>query len=105
MPDTTSPSVPCERIDDLPLLVARFCAQLERRYGLEDLNVDAEAIRWLQGQPWPGNVRQLRHVLERTVLLADAPRIDARSLAVEVSLQAMTHRFVEQDGGPAGGHG
>jgi len=57
---------------------------------MESLVVDDAAIRWLQAQPWPGNIRQLRHVLERTVLLADAPRLRAKDFERTIDMEPST---------------
>ena len=68
-------------------LVRYFLARLERLYGRPDLRVDDEALHWLQQLPWPGNVRQLKQLLERTVLLADTDPLGVidfeRTLAME----------------------
>jgi two-component system NtrC family response regulator len=58
-----------ERPDDVPLLVSRFLGQVAQVYGREQIAIDPKALRWLQGLPWPGNVRQLRQWLERAVLV------------------------------------
>ena len=67
-----------ERRDDVPLLAARFVHTLALMYGRESLSIAPEARRWLQSQPWPGNVRQLRQWIERAVLVSshDDLRID-----------------------------
>jgi DNA-binding NtrC family response regulator len=59
-----------ERRSDIPLLVRHFVAQAARDYGLGAATVNDQALDWLCAQPWPGNVRQLRQVLERTLLLS-----------------------------------
>jgi two-component system, NtrC family, response regulator len=58
-----------ERRDDIPLLAARFLQTLAETYGRDDLSMSTGAVRWLQGLSWPGNVRQLRQWIERTVLV------------------------------------
>lgn len=79
-----------DRPGDVVHLVRFFSAQLERMYGLTDLVVEDPAIRWLAGLPWPGNVRQLRHVLERTVLLADRPRLGIRDFERTLAMEQPT---------------
>jgi two-component system NtrC family response regulator len=69
-----------ERRGDIPLLAAHFLAQAAAAYDRPDAAFDPGAVDWLQRQPWPGNVRQLRHVVERTVLLSSTPRIEARHI-------------------------
>ena len=54
-----------ERRDDIPVLAARFLQTVGEVYRREGLAMSAAAVRWLQGLPWPGNVRQLRQWIER----------------------------------------
>ncbi|MFM9827417.1 MAG: sigma-54-dependent transcriptional regulator [Sphingomonas sp.] len=65
----------CERREDIPALVAHFVAHYaaERRVPTPEIAPDAMVA--LQSYEWPGNVRQLRNVVERTVILAPGDRI------------------------------
>ena len=58
-----------ERRDDIPHLAGRFVQTLAQLYGRDRLTIAPDARRWLQSQPWPGNVRQLRQWIERAVLV------------------------------------
>ena len=62
-----------DRIDDIPVLVAHFAAQVSELNGWKSKPFDKAAIEELQRYPWPGNVRELRNVVERLLLLADGP--------------------------------
>jgi len=64
-----------ERREDIPDLVLHFAARYaaERRVGNPEISGDANAA--LQAFDWPGNVRQLRNVVERTIILAPGDRI------------------------------
>ncbi|MFH0947226.1 MAG: sigma-54 dependent transcriptional regulator, partial [Planctomycetota bacterium] len=54
------------RPEDIPLLVAYFLDEFRTRFGTPGLlRIDAEALRLLADQPWPRNIRQLRHAVER----------------------------------------
>jgi DNA-binding NtrC family response regulator len=76
-----------ERRDDIPLL-ARFCVnKYNSRYNREVKLMDS-GVREFQNFTWPGNVRQLQHVVERLVILSD--RIDSE--AVLDALTAMDSR-------------
>jgi two-component system, NtrC family, response regulator len=59
-----------DRRDDIPLLATRFLQTLAQVYGRDALSIGNEGRRWLQAQPWPGNVRQLRQWIERAVLVS-----------------------------------
>ena len=43
--------------------------------------LSAGAVRWLEAQPWPGNVRQLRHLIERAVLVSGRASLEAEDFA------------------------
>jgi two-component system nitrogen regulation response regulator NtrX len=64
-----------ERRDDIPALADHFFARYARELGAEVPEVSAEAMAALQAYDWPGNVRQLRNVVERTVILAPRERL------------------------------
>ena len=58
-----------ERREDIPALTAFFVDRIAKASGLPKRPLSAEAIAALQACPWPGNVRQLRNVIERTLIL------------------------------------
>ncbi|PSS57843.1 sigma-54-dependent Fis family transcriptional regulator [Pseudomonas sp. BBP2017] len=64
-----------ERLDDLPALSEAILEELASQHELDD---EAQAL--LARHAWPGNIRELRNVLERATLLADQPRLGARDL-------------------------
>lgn len=59
-----------ERPGDIPLLVTYFVNNLKTIYGRPDLRVSRLAQKWLKNLSLPGNIRQLKNVVERTVLLS-----------------------------------
>ncbi|MBU2278990.1 MAG: sigma-54 dependent transcriptional regulator [Gammaproteobacteria bacterium] len=61
-----------ERRSDIPLLAKKLLQQLARDYQLPGIQLSTAASDWLYAQPWPGNIRQLKQTLERTLLLASA---------------------------------
>lgn len=70
-------SVPslADRREDIPGLVDHFFARYANDLGLSPPDVSLEAMAALQSYEWPGNVRQLRNVVERTVILAPRERL------------------------------
>jgi two-component system NtrC family response regulator len=58
-----------ERRSDIPLLAAHIIGHVATMYGLDPVTLTPQALEWLTAQPWPGNIRQLKQTLERTVLL------------------------------------
>lgn len=61
-----------ERIEDIPLLVAHFAEQICGEQGIAVKTFDDGAIKALQDKQWTGNIRQLRNVVERLIILAGA---------------------------------
>ena len=64
-----------ERRDDIPALAAHFFARYAREQGISPPEVGFEAMAALQAYDWPGNVRQVRNVIERTIILAPRERL------------------------------
>ncbi|MEZ4394887.1 MAG: sigma-54 dependent transcriptional regulator [Polyangiales bacterium] len=60
-----------ERREDIAPLARHLVAELAGALGLPPPELSPEALATLEGMPWPGNVRQLRNVLERAVILSD----------------------------------
>ena len=59
-----------DRLEDIPLLVDYFAEQICAEQGIALKTFDKEAIKALQGKNWTGNIRQLRNVVERLIILA-----------------------------------
>jgi DNA-binding NtrC family response regulator len=59
-----------ERMEDIPVLVEAFLVQICEEYGIPLKRICPDAIKELQSISWPGNVRQLRNVIERLVILS-----------------------------------
>ena len=73
-----------ERREDIPPLAEHFIEGLNREQGLPHRPLSGEASALLQTMSWPGNVRQLRNVIERVLILGDgAGEIEARELPGE----------------------
>ena len=71
----TIPSL-AERRDDIPALAGHFFTRYASEQGIAPPEVSAEAIAALQAYDWPGNVRQLRNVIERTIILTPRDRLE-----------------------------
>jgi two-component system, NtrC family, nitrogen regulation response regulator NtrX len=76
-----------ERREDIPVLVNHFVARFAAERRVRTPDVAPDAIAALQAYDWPGNVRQLRNIVERTIILAPGDRIariDVDMLPAEV---------------------
>ncbi len=69
-----------DRKDDIPLLVQTFLNEFNRVNSKAVRGVDQDAMYLLEHYPWPGNIRELRNVIERATILADGEFIEARHL-------------------------
>ena len=58
-----------ERKEDIPLLMDHFIAQISKEEGIPAKKVTPEAVKALQELPWTGNIRELRNVAERLMIL------------------------------------
>ncbi|MEO8294339.1 MAG: sigma-54 dependent transcriptional regulator [Gemmatimonadota bacterium] len=72
-----------ERREDVPPLAGLFLNRYAKRYRKNLAGFDAEAMRTLTDYPWPGNIRELDHTVERAVLLARGDRIVIADLALQ----------------------
>ena len=76
-----------ERRDDIPALVDHFIARYATEQGVPTPEINPKAMTALQAYDWPGNVRQLRNVVERTVIMTpreNLDRIDIKMLPPEI---------------------
>jgi len=69
-----------ERAGDVPLLAEHLAAECARHHGREGLAIKSRALDWLGEQSWPGNVRQLRQMIERAVLVSAGDVLDVEDL-------------------------
>lgn len=60
-----------ERTDDIPLLVEHFIHDISLSAGKPPRDITPDAVKELQGYPWTGNIRELRNVIERLLILCD----------------------------------
>jgi transcriptional regulator with PAS, ATPase and Fis domain len=70
-----------ERMDDLEALVEALAEDISRRSGLLHKSLDGEALDLLARHSWPGNIRELRNVLEQATLMTDDPTLGAAHFA------------------------
>jgi transcriptional regulator with GAF, ATPase, and Fis domain len=60
-----------ERGEDIPLLVEYFIDRYARKAGKRITTVDKKTLRLLESYPWPGNIRELQNVIERSVIVCE----------------------------------
>jgi nitrogen regulation protein NR(I) len=73
-----------ERDTDIPLLVEHFLAKFNERLKKQVTGVEPEALDILSAYTWPGNIRELENVMERSVLFCDAQKLRVEDLPLEL---------------------
>ena len=69
-----------ERVDDIPLHVEAFVSALSSKMGKTIRTISPDYIRILKRYPWKGNVRELRNVVERSLIISDGDTLAADTL-------------------------
>lgn len=64
-----------ERPEDIPLLIQHFVALYSRKYNKLKKGFESTAIKKLKKYSWPGNIRELRHSVERAVIMSESPSL------------------------------
>ena len=62
-----------ERKSDIKSLCEYFIEQISKEQGMSRKKISKEAIKTLENYPWSGNIRELRNVIERLIILGDNP--------------------------------
>jgi DNA-binding NtrC family response regulator len=73
--------------DDVPLLVQRMIDELSQRHHKSARLISTEAMESLLGHTWPGNIRELRNVIERAVVICESEQIESRHLPSHITQQ------------------
>ncbi len=74
-----------ERKEDIPELVGFFIREQNARQGLNISDISPRALQALTAYDWPGNIRELSHVIERAMLFCDDPVLDLNHLPSDVT--------------------
>ena len=77
-----------ERRGDIPLLARQFLHAVMAAHEREGSELSAPAVEYLKGQEWPGNIRELRHRIERAVLVAPGPVLTAADFRDVAAMEA-----------------
>jgi two-component system response regulator HydG len=75
----------CDHAEDIPALVEHFMREIEAPGGKIVNGIEAEALEVLKAFAWPGNVRQVRNVIERAMIVTRGPLIGVTDLPAELT--------------------
>src|SRR5256712_12982715 len=70
-----------DRAEDIPLLARHFLTQFAREFGKAVTDLHSSAVTDLVAYKWPGNIRELRNVIERAVMLCSGERLSSKELS------------------------
>lgn len=73
-----------ERPDDIPLLVEFFVQNLRKIYHRENLSIKRKALNWIKELPLTGNIRELKNLVERTVLVTPHDELEVEDFMVQM---------------------
>ncbi len=73
-----------ERMDDIPILVRHFLAKYTKKYNKNNMALSPEALAKLEGYSFPGNIRELENIIEKTVVLCEDTIIGEEELMLPV---------------------
>lgn len=80
-----------DRVEDIEPLARHFAEQLAKDLGIPRPDLSQSAISALQAYPWPGNIRELRNLLEHAILLSGKHVLTERDLLFDLSSASMSH--------------
>ena len=86
-----------KRISDLPLLIDYFLKTTADELGQKPKKISQRALAALQEYNWPGNIRELRNLIERLVILNPQPTIDADDLPTLGPGKSVEHEYFERE--------
>ena len=75
-----------ERQEDISPLVDAFISELSAVHGKHVTGITPEALQYLEGAAWPGNIRQLKNAIERAIITTQTPELEVADLPAEIAL-------------------
>jgi transcriptional regulator with GAF, ATPase, and Fis domain len=84
-----------ERLEDIPLLVWRFVEDFSKAFGTRVDAISKESLVALQQYAWPGNIRELRNVVERAMITATGPRLTIPAPQASAASTRRSSRLVD----------
>lgn len=74
-----------ERLDDIPLIASHFLDLYRKKYKKPEMKISSDAIKKLKKYNWPGNIRELQHIIERTVIMSNSNLLNASDFVLNIS--------------------
>jgi two-component system, NtrC family, response regulator len=83
-----------ERREDIPLLARHFLEGMKQIYRRMDLELSGESLQWLKSQDWPGNIRQLKQLIERAMLISSKSVLDTEDFQSTAVMESPAPRKI-----------
>ena len=77
-----------ERSSDIPLLARQFAENIASVYRMQAIEITDGALNWMRTLAWPGNIRQLKHLIERAVLVSGKLVLDTDDFRLPLEMEA-----------------
>jgi transcriptional regulator with GAF, ATPase, and Fis domain len=84
-----------DRIEDIPILVWRFVGEFSKAFGKRIDVISNETMAALQRYPWPGNIRELRNIVERAMIVATGPHLTIVPPAASVAASKRSTMLID----------
>jgi DNA-binding NtrC family response regulator len=75
-----------ERVEDIPLLADHIIHEFREKYDKKNLVISPDATQLLKKHHWPGNIRELRHVLEKAIIMCDTDQLTSDDIFLKQRL-------------------
>jgi DNA-binding NtrC family response regulator len=85
-----------ERKGDIPLLIEFFIQQYAKKYHRPVPQIDTSAMEKLKNHMWPGNIRELRHTIERAMIMNESPQFHAHDFVLSAT-EPSGHELIIKD--------
>jgi len=74
-----------DRLDDIPVISNHFLDIYTKKYNKQSMKINSEASKKLKKYNWPGNIRELQHIIERTVIMNNGNILNAGDFVLNIS--------------------
>jgi len=81
-----------DRLEDIPHISNHFLEIYRKKYNKQETKITAEAFKKLKKYNWPGNIRELQHIIERTVIMNNANSLNASDFVLNISENASLNK-------------
>lgn len=74
-----------DRLEDINLLANHFLNSFKKKYHKPQLQINSDALKKLKKYNWPGNIRELQHIIERAVIMSSSDVLNASDFVLDIS--------------------